>query len=94
MTPAYERLFAAAVKRWERLGFAWKEQAFTPNDCCRIARYPMRENYRSITFDGKPASKKLIGPFTDYDASTLSMWFNPNARIHFASDHIPGKNPR
>ena len=87
-SPAYDRLFAAAVLRWKNLGLAWEEQAFTPNDCCRIARYPMREGYKSITFDGKPASRKLIGKFADYDASTLSMWFNPNAWIHFTSDHI------
>ena len=87
-TPEYDRLFAAAVKRWDRLGLAWEERKFEPNDCCRIARYPMREGFQSTTFDGKPASKKLIGPFKDYDAGTLSMWFNPNAWIHFASDHI------
>ncbi|WP_116474789.1 aromatic ring-hydroxylating oxygenase subunit alpha [Zobellella maritima] len=87
-TSAYEQMFARAVERWESLGLAWKEQAFSPNDCCRVARYPMQENYQSITFDGKPASKKLIGPFKDYDQSTLSMWFNPNTWIHFTSDHI------
>lgn len=87
-TPAYEALFQRAVKRWKALGLHWKEQAFAPNDCCRVARYPLQENYQSITFDGKPASKKLIGPFNDYDQSTLSMWFNPNAWVHFTSDHI------
>ena len=87
-TPAYEALFQRAVKRWKALGLHWEEQAFTPNDCCRVARYPLQESYDSITFDGKPASKKLIGPFKDYDQSTLSMWFNPNAWIHFTSDHI------
>ena len=89
-SPAYDRLFAAAVARWERRGLAWKEQAFAPNDCCRIARYPMREGFLSITFDGKPACKKRIGPFADadYDSGTLSIWLNPNAWIHFASDHI------
>lgn len=80
--------YLPTVQRWESLGLAWQEQAFSPNDCCRVARYPMQENFQSITFDGKPASKKLIGPFKDYDQSTLSMWFNPNAWIHFASDHI------
>ncbi|OEY65528.1 hypothetical protein BG841_03010 [Marinobacter sp. X15-166B] len=85
---AYDQLFTKAVQRWESLGLAWQEQAFTPNDCCRVARYPLQENYQSITFDGKPASKKLIGPFKDYDQSSLSMWFNPNAWLHFASDHI------
>ncbi|MEP4558731.1 aromatic ring-hydroxylating oxygenase subunit alpha [Cobetia amphilecti] len=85
---AYDQLFGRAVERWENLGLAWKEQAFTTNDCCRVARYPMHEHCKSITFDGEPASKKPIGPFKEHDPSTLSMWFNPNAWIHFASDHI------
>lgn len=87
-TVAYDQLFSRAVQRWESLGLAWEEQAFTPNDCCRVARYPMQESFQSITFDGKPASKKPIGPFVQHDSSTLSMWFNPNAWIHFTSDHI------
>lgn len=48
----------------------------------------LRETNKSITFDGAPASEKLIGPFSDYDPNTLSMWFNPNAWVHFTSDHI------
>ena len=88
MTPAYKELFARAVQRWEGLDLAWEEKAFSLNDSVRVARYPMYENYKSITFDGKPASKQLIGRFKDYDPSTLSMWFNPNAWIHFTSDHI------
>lgn len=87
-TPAYKEMFERAVQRWDAKGLPWKEQAFAPNDSARVARYPMRENYKSITFDGAPACKKLIGPFEDYDSSTLSMWFNPNAWIHFTSDHI------
>lgn len=87
-TPAYEGLFQRATERWDALGLAWQEQAFTPNDCLRVARYPMQERYQSITFDGEPASKKLIGPFNRHDSSTLSVWFNPNAWIHFTSDHI------
>lgn len=87
-TPAYEALFDRAISRWDALGLHWEEQAFQPNDCCRVARYPMQESYKSITFDGEPASKKLIGPFTEHDQSTLSIWFNPNAWIHFTSDHI------
>lgn len=87
-SPAYEALFQRAVARWEAQGLRWEEQAFTPNDCCRVARYPMMETFSSITFDGAPASKKLIGPFQTYDQSTLSMWFNPNVWVHFTSDHI------
>ena len=62
-SPAYKTLFENATKRWDALGLKWEEKAFTENDCFRIARYPMKEEYQSITFDGKPASKKLIGPY-------------------------------
>lgn len=90
-TPKYAQLLDDAAARWQELGLAWHEQAFTPNDCCRVARYPMQPGYRSITFDGEPACRKTIGPFADsgvHDESTLSMWFNPNAWVHFTSDHI------
>lgn len=87
-SPVYKSLFDRAVQRWKDLGLEWEEKAFSLNDCVRIARYPMYENYKSITFDGEPASQKLIGQFMDYDPGTLSMWFNPNAWIHFTSDHI------
>lgn len=84
----YKVLFDRAVERWEAQGLLWEEQAFKGNDCTRVARYPLFETHKSITFDGAPASKKLIGPFEDYDQSSLSIWFNPNAWLHFASDHI------
>lgn len=87
-TPAYKELFQRAVQRWETLGLSWKEQAFSANDCVRVARYPMKESYKSITFDGEPACKKLIGPFEEHESGTLSIWLNPNAWIHFTSDHI------
>lgn len=87
-TPAYKELFQRAVQRWESLGLKWVEQAFTANDCARVARYPLQEKYKAITFDGEPACKKLIGPFSEHESGTLSMWFNPNAWIHFTSDHI------
>lgn len=84
----YDAMLAAGVARWEAAGREWREQAFAPSDSCRVARYPLAEGWASITFDGAPASRKLIGGWDDYDASTLSMWFNPNAWVHFASDHI------
>ena len=84
----YEELLGAAATRWTALGLAWEEQAFQPNDCCRVARYPLRAGYQSITFDGEPGCHKLIGPFAEHEGSTLSVWFNPNAWIHITSDHI------
>ena len=87
-SPKYDAMMASGISRRESLGREWREQAFTANDSCRVARYPLADGYKSITFDGEPASRKLIGGWDDYDASTLSMWFNPNAWVHFTSDHI------
>ncbi len=90
MTPEYKALLEAAQTRWDEKGLKWKEQAFTVSDQCRVARYPLAQGFKSITFDGEPASKTLIGPHieTGYDEGTLSIWLNPNAWIHMTSDHI------
>jgi len=90
MSPEYNVLFSKAQNRWDKTGLAWEEQAFTVSDQCRVARYPLADGFQSITFDGKLASKKLIGPHieTGHDEGTLSLWLNPNAWIHMTSDHI------
>lgn len=85
---SYDALFTAATTRWESRGLAWKEQAFDTHDAVRVARYPLREGWKSITFDGEAACTKLIGEWDHHESSTLSMWFNPNAWIHWTSDHI------
>lgn len=86
--PKYTAMLSQATQRWDKKGLLWKEQAFDCHDCCRVARYPMKKGYQSTSFNGKPCSAKLIGPHKEYDEGTLSFWFNPNAWIHFASDHI------
>ncbi len=85
---SYDALVQRGVERWEAAGRAWSEDAFETHDAVRVARYPLREGWKSITFDGQAACTRLIGGWEDHDASTLSMWFNPNAWIHFTSDHI------
>jgi Rieske 2Fe-2S family protein len=87
-SPRYVAMLEEASQRWDANGLLWQEQAFDKHDSCRLARYPMKKGFKSTSFDGEPCSKKLIGPHTDYDEGTLSFWFNPNAWIHFASDHI------
>jgi len=59
MTPEYNALLSRSQKRWEERGLKWEEQAFTVSDQCRIARYPLADGFKSITFDGKSASKNL-----------------------------------
>ncbi|HIF88963.1 MAG TPA: aromatic ring-hydroxylating dioxygenase subunit alpha [Candidatus Thioglobus sp.] len=86
--PSYMAAFSKASERWDDKGLLWKEKAFDEHDCCRIARYPMKEGFKSTSFDGKPCSAMLIGPHKEYDEGTLSFWLNPNAWVHFTSDHI------
>lgn len=90
MTPDYQEVLNRAQARWTEKGLAWEEIAFDPHDYFRIARYPMAEGFKSITFDGELASQKLIGPFAggEPDSGTLSFWLNPNCWVHFVSDHI------
>ena len=85
---SYDALLSAATERWKSQGRAWKEQAFDVHDSARVARYPLTDGWKSITFDGAAASTKLIDGWDHHEASTLSMWFNPNAWIHWTSDHI------
>ncbi len=85
---SYHEAHKAATARWDKLGLQWKEYPFDPHDCYKINRLPLKEGFKSLTFNGEAACKKCIGPFTEHEQSTLSLWFNPNAWIHFASDHI------
>ncbi len=89
-TPEYQALIDAAKIRWDTQGLAWEELPFDPDENFRIARYPLAPGFQSITFDGRLASQKLIGPFENAkpDSSTLSFWLNPNCWVHFTSDHI------
>ncbi len=85
---SYDALLAAATQRWISQGRAWQERAFDEHESVRVARYPLREGWKSITFDGEAGCSKLIGGWDHHEPSTLSMWFNPNAWIHWTSDHI------
>ncbi len=38
--------------------------------------------------DGRIASAKLLGPFTEPNGSSLSVWTQPNSWHHFCCDHI------
>ena len=95
-TPEYKARLTESQNRWDQKGLVWQEQAFTISDQCRIARYPLANGYKSITFDGKPACKKLIGPHveTGYDEGTLSIWLNPNAWIHITCLLYTSPSPR
>eukprot|EP01034_Spumella_vulgaris_P000030 gene30-41_t len=49
---------------------------------------PLAGGAVSQTMDGKVASRKLIGPFTEPNSSSLSVWTQPNSWHHFCCDHV------
>ena len=54
----------------------------------RIARLPLANDAVSQTVDGKLACQKLLGPFTEPETSSLSIWTEPNNWNHFCCDHV------
>ena len=54
----------------------------------RVARLPLANGAVTQSIDGKLASKKLIGPFSEPETSSLSVWTQPNSWHHFCCDHV------
>jgi len=54
----------------------------------RCIRLPFNSGAASFTRDGAPASRKLLGDFTDPDLGSVRMFRAPNNWHHFLADHI------
>lgn len=54
----------------------------------RCIRLPFKEGVTSMTLDGKPASKKLLGDLSERDLGSVRMFHVPNNWHHFLSDHV------
>jgi len=54
----------------------------------RTQRLPLEKAGESQTMDGKVASQKLLGDFSQRNLGGLSFWTQPNSWHHFMSDHI------
>ncbi|GAA0336945.1 aromatic ring-hydroxylating dioxygenase subunit alpha [Sphingomonas oligophenolica] len=73
---------------WKRLGIYHDLIEFPEGWWHRVARLPLANGAVSQTMDGKVASRKLLGPFTEPNTSSLSVWTQPNSWHHFCCDHI------
>lgn len=73
---------------WKRLGIYHDLIEFPDRWWHRVARLPLAGGAVSQTVDGRIASQKLIGPFTEPNTSSLSVWTQPNSWHHFCCDHI------
>ena len=85
---AYDAVVAAKRDEWKALGIDRDLIEFPGGWWHRIARLALANGAVTQSIDGKLASKKLIGPFTQPETSSLSVWTQPNSWHHFCCDHV------
>ncbi len=85
---AYDALVAAKREEWRALGIDHELIEFPDGWWHRIARLALANGAVTQSIDGKPACKKLIGPFKEPETSSLSVWTQPNSWHHFCCDHV------
>jgi glycine betaine catabolism A len=85
---AYDALVAAKREEWRALGIDRDLIEFPDGWWHRVARLALANGAVTQSIDGKLACKKLIGPFTEPETSSLSVWTQPNSWHHFCCDHV------
>jgi glycine betaine catabolism A len=85
---SYDALVAAKRAEWRALGIDHDLIEFPVGWWHRIARLALANGAVTQSIDGKLACKKLIGPFTEPETSSLSVWTQPNSWHHFCCDHV------
>jgi glycine betaine catabolism A len=85
---AYDALVAAKRAEWRALGIDRDLIEFPDGWWHRVARLALANGAVTHSVDGKLACKKLIGPFTEPETSSLSVWTQPNSWHHFCCDHV------
>jgi glycine betaine catabolism A len=83
-----DRALAAKHAEWKALGIDSDLIEFPDGWWHRVARLALANGAVSQSIDGKPGCKKLIGPFTEPESSSLSVWTQPNSWHHFCCDHV------
>ena len=84
----FDAMLDAKREAWKQLGIYRELIEFPDGWWHRIARLPLANGAVTQSIDGKPACKKLIGPFTEPESSSLSVWTEPNSWHHFCCDHV------
>ncbi len=85
---AYDAMVAAKRDDWKGLGIDRDLIEFPGGWWHRVARLPLANGAVTQSIDGKLACNKLIGPFTEPEGSSLSVWTQPNSWHHFCCDHV------
>lgn len=85
---AFDAIVEAKRAQWKDLGIFRELIEFPDGWWHRMARLPLADGAVTQSIDGKLACKKLIGPFTEPESSSLSVWTQPNSWHHFCCDHV------
>jgi glycine betaine catabolism A len=85
---SYDALVAAKREEWKALGIDHDLIEFPDGWWHRVARLALANGAVTQSVGGKLACKKLIGPFTEPETSSLSVWTQPNSWHHFCCDHV------
>ncbi|WP_411290192.1 aromatic ring-hydroxylating oxygenase subunit alpha [Sphingorhabdus sp.] len=78
----------ASRDEWRHLGIDRDLIEFPDGWWHRIARLKLANGAVTQSIDGKLACQRLIGPFTEPEMSSLSVWTQPNSWHHFCCDHV------
>ena len=85
---AFDAMVEAKRDHWKAMGIFRDLIEFPDGWWHRMARLPLANGAVTQSIDGKLACKKLIGPFTEPETSSLSVWTQPNSWHHFCCDHV------
>lgn len=84
-TPAYKALVARKQADWNFDHVPWQLKRFGKRN--RLTRTPLLDGTVSMTLDGQPGCKKLMGRLTNPDMGSLRILHLPNSWNHFMGDH-------
>ena len=85
---AFDAMVEAKREQWKKLGIFRELIEFPDGWWHRMARLPLANGAVTQSIDGKLACQKLIGPFSEPETSSLSVWTQPNSWHHFCCDHV------
>ncbi|ARS52849.1 aromatic ring-hydroxylating oxygenase subunit alpha [Kushneria konosiri] len=84
-TDKYKDLVTRKQADWNNEQVPWQLKRFGKRN--RLTRTPLLDNVVSMTMDGKPGCKKLMGRLTSPDMGSLRILHLPNSWNHFMGDH-------
>jgi Rieske 2Fe-2S family protein len=85
ISPGYKALIERKSAEWGAAGLPCEhtEERFR----YRAVRLPFLEGMQSMTSDGRPASRRLLGNLTDPDLGSVRLLSLPNTWNHILADH-------